>query len=111
MLSSSTPSGTVPGTSVSVMFGALVVKAIVWLQSPAPFQVAVLAEEPSPFVSRQDIDLPHHVSMRAETTPPAGVPPAAWFVPLGAVGTGLSRVVLVDQRHGHAFRFRLVGDA
>ncbi len=62
------------------------------------------------FIPRQDIDLSHHITMRAETTPPAGIRPAAWFVPLGAVGTGLSRVTLVNQRDSDTFRFRFVGD-
>ena len=61
-------------------------------------------------VPRQDVDLPHHITVRAETTPPTGIPPAAWFVPLGAVGTGLARVMLVDQHDGNALCFRLVGD-
>src|SRR6266545_3995144 len=51
------------------------------------------------FIPRQDIDLSHHITMRAETTPPAGIRPAAWFVPLGAVGTGLSRVTLDSHIH------------
>src|SRR6266511_5008882 len=61
-------------------------------------------------VPRQDVDLPHHVAVRAETTLPAGIHPAAWFVPLPAIWTGLGRVVLIDQLDGDPFRFRLKGD-
>ena len=62
------------------------------------------------FVPRQDVDLSNNIAMRAETTPPAGIPPAAWFVPLGTVGTGLRCVVFVDQFYRDTFSFRLVGD-
>jgi hypothetical protein len=59
---------------------------------------------------REDVDLPHHIAMRAETTPTAGIVLAAWFVPLGAVGTGLGRIVCVNQFYCYALSVRLVGD-
>src|SRR5262249_53208715 len=61
-------------------------------------------------IARQDVDLSDDIAMRAETTPPAGIHPAAWFVPASAVGTGLGCIVFVDQCHRDPFGFGLVGD-
>lgn len=61
-------------------------------------------------VPRQDVDLPYHIAVRAETTPTAGIVPAAWFVSASTIWTGLGRVVLIDQLHRDAFGLGLVGD-
>ena len=57
---------------------------------------------------RQDIDLPYHIAVPAETTLPAGIDPAAWFMPMTATRTCLAGVVLVLQDDGNAFRLRFV---
>src|SRR3989442_1352622 len=43
----------------------------------------------------EDIHLPNHIAVSAETTLPTGIDPAAWFMPMAAVGAGLAGVVLV----------------
>src|SRR5207244_13189096 len=58
----------------------------------------------------KDIDLPDHIAMSAETTLPAGIDPAAWFVPMAALWASLARVVLVLQHHPDAFGLGFVLD-
>ena len=58
----------------------------------------------------EEVDCPDHITVSAETTLPAGIDPAAWFVPTAALWTGLTRIVLFDQDHGHAFGLGLVGE-
>ena len=61
-------------------------------------------------VCRKDVDLTDHIAVSAETTRPTGIDPAAWFVPMSAVWTGLAGVMLVLQHHPYAFRARFVRD-
>ena len=54
--------------------------------------------------------MPDHIAMSAETTLPAGIDPAAWFVPMAALGAGLARVVLVLQDQSYPFCLGFVRD-
>src|SRR5712692_4687027 len=46
-------------------------------------------------IGGKNIDLPNHIPVSAETTLPTGIDPAAWFVPMPALWTGLTGVVLI----------------
>src|SRR5215510_8732180 len=59
-------------------------------------------------ICREDIDLPDHIAMSAETTLSAGIDPAAWFMPIPAVRAGLTGVVLILQHHTYPFGLRFV---
>ncbi len=52
--------------------------------------------------------MPHHVAMSAETTLPAGIDSAAWFVPTAALWAGLAGVVFILQHELHPFSLGFV---
>src|SRR5262249_37578791 len=61
-------------------------------------------------IEGKDNDFADHITVSAETTLPAGIDSAAWFVPMPAVWAGLTGVVFILKHLPYPFSLRLVRD-